>query len=176
VAGAVGVADAAGTVIAGDAAGTGVGFGVAAGVAVGIGVGVGVWPGARVRVGVGNGVGVGATVGFVDTTTMAGPPALTPPGAGGSVASAVAHDAAARTNAAAPATEAIVLRLITDLPPVEKPVATFPRALEPAIGRSSGECTSRPPHPSLRGVRSTVAWPSRRCSTRPNMIRAGVPV
>jgi hypothetical protein len=123
VAGAIGVADAAGTVIAG--------VGLTAGVAVGIGVGVGVWPGARVRFGVGNGVGVGTTLGFMDAMTTAGPPALTPPGAGGSVASAGAHDAAARTNAAAPAIEAIVLRLITDLPPVDKPVATFPRALEP---------------------------------------------
>jgi hypothetical protein len=115
---------------------------VEVGVAVGIGVGVGVevLAGARVRfgvgTGVGNGVGVGATVGLVEATiATAGPPALTPPWAAGSVASAGAHDAAARANAAAAANEAIVLRLVTDLPPAEKPVATFPRAEVLALGR-----------------------------------------
>ena len=103
---AIGVGDAADAVVTGDA--------VATGVMVGIGLAVGVWPGARVAFD----VGVGATVELAaGGMTRAGPPTLTPPGAGGSVASAGAHDATARANAEAPATAAIVLRLTTDRPP-----------------------------------------------------------
>jgi len=63
-----------------------------------------------------------------------------PPGAGAFVASAGAHDAVARANAAAPATEAIVLRLITDLPPAEKPVA---RSREPIYSLSRDTLVER---------------------------------
>jgi len=86
----------------------------AAGAGVGIGLAVGVWPGARVCFG-------GGVCGTVELAalgaTMPGPPTLAPPRARGSVASAGAHDATARSNPAAPATEAIALRLITDRPP-----------------------------------------------------------
>jgi hypothetical protein len=109
VAAAIGVEDAAGAVVTGDAVATGVG--------VGIGLAVGVWPGARVVFDVGRGVRPGELVGPMDATITAGPPTLTPPGAGGSVASAGAHDATARANAAAPATAAIFLRFTTDRPP-----------------------------------------------------------
>jgi isocitrate dehydrogenase len=98
----IGVGDAADAVVASDAVATGVG--------VGIGLAVGVWPGARVCFG----VGVGATVELAaGSTTKAGPPALTLPGAADSVASAGAQDATARANAATPAAAAIFLRLTT---------------------------------------------------------------
>ena len=106
---AIGVGDAAGAVVTGDA--------VATDVMVGIGLAVGVWPGASVAFDVGRGVRPGELVGPMDAMTTAGPPTLTPPGAGGSVASAGAQDATARANAAAPATAAIFLPLTTDRPP-----------------------------------------------------------
>jgi hypothetical protein len=105
VAALIGVWDAAGAVVPGGAVATGAG--------VGIGLAVGVWPGARVCLG----VGLCATVGPAGAAITPGPPTLAPPRARGSVASAGAHDATARSNPAAPATEAIALRLITDRPP-----------------------------------------------------------
>ncbi len=90
---------------------------IATGVNVGIGLAVGVWPGARVCLGDDSGDELGGTIGRMDAAATAGAPTPIPPGAAGSVARAGAQDATARANAAAPATEAIILRLITDRPP-----------------------------------------------------------